>query len=339
MTWPMQWQFGFDVGESERIKVTFQFTEPNSSGENTSSETAPTIVDTVEAACIDSAVNLVNTFVSKEVNLSHCKVIVFSEEMARQGISKEIYSLMNKVEVRPDSNIIISTTTAQEYIESVNPSLENLVAKFYEILPRSSEYTGFTTDIHLIDFFNKLESKSEEPIAILGTPVSESNESGGSGGSGSSGGSGGSGEGGSSSSTLPANNGIENIGLAVFKNDKLIGKLTKIETLSNLIITNKLKSCRLSIPDPDDQSKAIDFYLTLDTKPQIKVSILNGTPYVNIKVKLNGRISSINQISEEITDERVARIENSASHYLQTHILNYLYKTAKDYKSDISRYW
>ena len=146
--------FGFDVGDTERIKVTFQFTMPNSSGENNAGETAP-------------AVNLVNTFVSKEVNLSHCKVIVFSEEMAKQGISKEIYSLMNKVEVRPDSNIIISTTTAEEYIRSVKPSLENLVAKFYEILPRSSEYTGYTSDIHLIDFFNKLESSSEEPTAIL----------------------------------------------------------------------------------------------------------------------------------------------------------------------------
>ncbi len=161
---------GFDVGETERIKVTFQFTRPNSSGENNSGETAPSVIDSVEASCIDSAVNLVNTFVSKEVNLSHCKVIVFSEEMAKQGISKEIYSLMNKVEVRPDSNIIISTGTAEEYIQSVKPSLENLVAKFYEILPRSSEYTGYTSDIHLIDFFNKLESKFEEPIAILRNP-------------------------------------------------------------------------------------------------------------------------------------------------------------------------
>ncbi len=163
----MQLLFGFDVGDTERIKVTFQFTMPNSSGENNPGETAPSVIDTVEAACIESAVNLVNTFVSKEVNLSHCKIVVFSEEMAKQGISKEIYSLMNKVEVRPDTNIIISTSTAEEYITSVKPSLENLVAKFYEILPRSSEYTGYTSDIHLIDFFNKLESMSEEPIAIL----------------------------------------------------------------------------------------------------------------------------------------------------------------------------
>lgn len=158
---------GFDVGENDRIKVTFQFTMPNSTGEGSSGQLAPIIIDNSEAACIESAVNLMNTFVSKEINLSHCKVIVFSEEFAKQGLSKEIYSLMNKVQVRPDSNIIISTSTAEEYIKSVKPTLENLVAKFYEILPRSSEYTGFTADIKLGDFFNKLESESEEAVAIL----------------------------------------------------------------------------------------------------------------------------------------------------------------------------
>lgn len=163
----MQLLFGFDVGENDRIKVTFQFTMPNSTGEGSSGQLAPIIIDNSEAACIESAVNLMNTFVSKEINLSHCKVIVFSEEFAKQGLSKEIYSLINKVQVRPDSNVIISTSTAEEYLKSVKPTLENLVAKFYEILPRSSEYTGFTADIKLGDFFNKLESESEEAVAIL----------------------------------------------------------------------------------------------------------------------------------------------------------------------------
>lgn len=166
----MQLLFGFDVGETDRIKVTFQFAMPNSSGENNAGEPAPIVMDTVEAQCIESAVNLMNTFVSKEINMSHCKVIVFSKELAMKGISKEIYSLMNKVQVRPDSNIVISTSSAQEYLESVSPTLENLVAKFYEILPRSSEYTGFTSNIKLSDFFYQLENHAGQPVAILRKP-------------------------------------------------------------------------------------------------------------------------------------------------------------------------
>lgn len=158
---------GFDIGEANDLKVTFQFTKPNSSGESGSGETAPSVVDSVEANSIDSAINLMNAYVSKEINLSHCNVIVISEELAAKGIEKEIYTLVNKVQIRPDNHIIISTCSAKDYIQNVSPSLENLVAKFFEILPRSGEYTGYTINAQLGEFFNRLSCKTCDPIAIL----------------------------------------------------------------------------------------------------------------------------------------------------------------------------
>ena len=171
-------------------------------------------------------------------------------------------------------------------------------------------------------------------MLFCGSPAS-SNSSGTNNSSGSSSGSESSG-GSSSEEPLPANNGVENIGLAVFKHDKLVGKLTTTETLCNLIVTNKLKNCRLSIPDPEDENKAIDMFLNSETTPKIKVNIINGTPYIHLSVKMNSRVASINQISEYITNERIAKIEDSASYYLKTHLLNYLYKTSKEFNSDIS---
>lgn len=158
---------GFDVGETNDLKITFQFTKPNSSGESGSGETAPSVVDSVEANSIDSAINLMNAYVSKEINLSHCNVIVISEELATKGIEKEIYTLVNKVQVRPDNHIIVSTCSAKDYIQNVSPSLENLVAKFFEILPRSGEYTGYTVNAQLGEFFNRLSCKTCDPVAIL----------------------------------------------------------------------------------------------------------------------------------------------------------------------------
>ena len=137
---------GIDVGDSEDLKVTFQFTMPAPSGEGGSGQSSPSVIDSVEANSIDSAISFMNAYVSKEINLSHCKVIVISEEVAKRGIAKEIFSLMNKVQIRPDNHVIISTCSAQKYIESVSPSLENLVTKFYEILPRSGDYTGYTVN-------------------------------------------------------------------------------------------------------------------------------------------------------------------------------------------------
>ena len=319
---------GIDVGDTEDLKVTFQFTMPSPSGESGSGKSSPAVIDTVEANSIDSAISFMNAYVSKEINLSHCKVIVISEEVAKRGIAKEIFSLMNKVQIRPDNHVIISTCPAQKYIESVSPSLENLVAKFYEILPRSGEYTGYTVNGELGDFFTKIVCTTCEPCAILGNVVSNGTEESSSGSDS------------SESEMVSAKNGIENIGLAAFKEDKLVGTLTAEETLAHLLLTNQLKSCNISIPDPDDESKKIDLFLTSNHTAKIQVSILNGTPFVKSHLTVNAKLASVDSLSKEncpeSSEQRLKKVEQSAEHYLKTLLSNYCYKTAKEFHSDIA---
>lgn len=49
-------------------------------------------MDTIEAPSIDAALNLINTYSSKEINLSHCKLIIFSEKLQCLELKKK-YSL------------------------------------------------------------------------------------------------------------------------------------------------------------------------------------------------------------------------------------------------------
>lgn len=157
---------GIDVGTTSKLKVTFQFTRPNSTGENATGEISASIIDSVEADSIDAAINMMNAYVSKEINLSHCKAVIFSEELAKQGIKDEIYSLSNKVQLRPSCNVIVCSGSSEKYIKSVQPSLENLMSKFYAILPQSSEYSGYTADIELGTFTNGIMSQTRQSVAI-----------------------------------------------------------------------------------------------------------------------------------------------------------------------------
>jgi len=320
---------GIDVGDSEDLKVTFQFTMPVPSGEGGSGQASPSVIDSVEANSIDSAISFMNAYVSKEINLSHCKVIVISEEVAKRGIAKEIFSLMNKVQIRPDNHVIISTCSAQKYIESVSPSLENLVTKFYEILPRSGDYTGYTVNAELGDFFTKIVCTTCEPCAILGNVVDNGTEE-----------TSGSGSDSQEGEKKSAKNGIENMGIAVFKSDKLVGTLSAEETLAHLLLTNQLKSCNISIPDPDDESKKIDLFLTSNHTAKIQVSIVNGNPFAKSHLTVNAKIASVDALSKDTTPEsseqRLKKIEESAEHYLETLLSNYCYKTAKEFHSDIA---
>lgn len=320
---------GIDVGDREDLKVTFQFTMPAPSGEGGSGQSSPSVIDSVEANSIDSAISFMNAYVSKEINLSHCKVIVISEEVAKRGIAKEIFSLMNKVQIRPDNHVIISTCSAQKYIESVSPSLENLVTKFYEILPRSGDYTGYTVNAELGDFFTKIVCTTCEPCAILGNVVDNGTEE-----------TSGSGSDSQEDEKKSAKNGIENMGIAVFKSDKLVGTLSAEETLAHLLLTNQLKSCNISIPDPDDESKKIDLFLTSNHTAKIQVSIVNGNPFAKSHLTVNAKIASVDALSKDTTpkssEQRLKKIEESAEHYLKTLLSNYCYKTAKEFHSDIA---
>ena len=159
---------GVDTSDTNKMKVTFQFTNASSVSESGTTEKAPSILNTIDAASISSAMNIMNAYIGKELTLSHCKVIVFSEEFAKQGITDEIYTLMNDVEIRPSANIVVSKCDASYYIDNSKPVFEPLITKYYEIFPNSSRYTGYTVNASIGDFFNALVSPSMQPYAILG---------------------------------------------------------------------------------------------------------------------------------------------------------------------------
>ena len=159
---------GLDVGKNNSLELTLQFSVPSGSSEGgQGGEPIPTTLNSVECSSIDSGMTLLNSYVSKEINLSHCKIIVISEELASKGIADIIYSLINKIQIRPDTNVIISKTTSKDYIKNSKPSLENLVAKYYEIYTQSSQYTGYIENSTIGNFFYALNNTYIEPTAIL----------------------------------------------------------------------------------------------------------------------------------------------------------------------------
>ena len=319
-----------DTSEDNNLKVTFQFTPASSVSETGTTEKAESIINTINASSISSAINLMNSYIGKELSLSHCKLIVFSEELASQGISDEIFTLMNDNQVRPSTNIVISKCSAKYYIENSKPLLEPLLTKYYEVYNNSSQFTGFTTDASIGEFFNHLNCKNCEAYAILGGINSEQNDTDTSINS-------------QKDSAIKANDSSvtgdlrsENVGLAVFKDDKLVGELTAIENLCFLCTRNDIDGFLISVPDPKDDSKYIDVYLTPAKKCKKNVSIVNGSPYIKVNYQFTGRIYSMTEKSDYLNTENLHDISESCNQYLKSVFTNYFYKTSKDLNSDIN---
>jgi len=94
------------------------------------------------------------------------------------GISDIIYTLINNVEFRPDCNVIISRSTAYDFLSNSKSKLESITSKYYEIIPSSSKYTGYTSNITIADVFDRLSDTFGEASAILGSITSYNDISG-----------------------------------------------------------------------------------------------------------------------------------------------------------------
>lgn len=336
---------GIDIGDTATYKISFQVStiysssqsasDANSGESSSDSKTPSFTVRTIECDSIDSGINIINTYVDKTVDLSHCKLLLLSEELANQGIVPIIYSLVNKIEIRPDCNLIVSRIPDTEFAKDSKPSIEELLPLFYDVTSNTKIESGYTENITLTDFYSSLKCTSCEPTAILGTVRNSKN---------------------SPSNNYPETIGVDKanenvtsitdepiveiLGLSVFKNDKLVGNLSGIETVCYLILSNKLDNCSISIPSPFENNGSIDLYLYLNHSPKIKVSISNGTPYVTVNASLDAKISSLNSSSSNLntnlTSDLANQIEISAENYLTNQIYEYLYKTSTEFNSDIT---
>lgn len=319
---------GIDSTDTNKFKITFQFVNPPSTNEGSIQE-AKILEDAVEATSIPNALNIMNSYLARKLDLSHCRNIIFSEAVAKQGISNHIYTLMNDVQVRPTSNIIVTTCTANVYIKNSIPSLETSITRYYDIFTNSSKYTGYVSNATIGDFYNALVCNSCEPYAILGGVTSSkftgsqsnfSNDS----------------EIKSGSSPISGTRPAENIGMAVFKDDKLIGELNSMETVCFHILRNNINSFLISIPNPNDKNSNLDILLIPKKDTKIKVEIINNAPYVKINSSFSAKIYSMNENSDYLEPSTLSAISNSCNKYLENVISDYLYKTALEFKSDIN---
>lgn len=160
------------------MKVSFQFVNMSSSGKDSSGGETSTVVTSISTTTINKAINLMNSYIGKELNFSHCKVIVFSEAFAKEGISTEICTLVNDEEIRPSTNIVVSTSDANTYLKNSNPNIEKLVTNYYDTFELTSNFTGYSDDTTIGKFYNKLFNASSANTAILGRTFKKVSDSG-----------------------------------------------------------------------------------------------------------------------------------------------------------------
>ena len=340
---------GIEAGDKDTYRISFQVSSiqsssdsskndsssDNSSQKGSDSKSSPFKVDTVECNSLDSGISLMNSLIDKSIDLSHCKVLVISEDLASKGIYPLIASIVNKIEIRPDCNIIISTIPKDEFSDSDMPDMQKLLPEYYSVTTSTENISGYTENVTVSEFFYALYCHCHEPIAALGTARNPKK-----------------------STVKPSNNTssidktaqsitsdgdsntpiIEMLGLSVFRNDIFVGTLTGTETVCNLILTNKLKNSTISIPTNISNTGTIDLDISLNRKPKIKVDTSSPSPFISIDLVVDAKILSLNSITGNLTNELLEKVEYETTVYLTNQLYSYLNKTSKEYNADINSF-
>ena len=101
------------------------------------------------------------------------------------------------------------------------------------------------------------------------------------------------------------------------------------------MVSNKLKSCNISIPDIYNSNSNIELRLMQKKDSKIDVELVNGTAYISVEVFLEGYGLSLDENIDYNSDDTLDLINSNAENYLEHQIEDYLYRTSKELNSDI----
>jgi len=313
--------------DNENLKVSFGFTNMSPFSQGSSYEKPDTILETVTAPSIDTAINLINVYLSKEVNLSHCKAIILSEKYASKGIYTELSEFINNPQIRPTTNIVVTKGNASDYFDKSASSLDKLLTRYYDIFPNSSKYTGYTANVTIGELYNSvLEAEGGNTTILGGTntnSVQSTNpdkiESG--------------------NSPITGEKGTENIGLAVFNRDKHVGNLSALETLYHSILISEVNTFLLTVDSPNNIDKKIDVNITADKPTNISVNTSEDIPIIDIDINLSGKILTVIDDLNYSDLQVLNDISESVNINLEKNISDYLKKTQTEFKCDLDFFY
>lgn len=172
---------GIDNADEGNYKITIQYantTQISGGGGEEGGKAGTEIMDNivVEGPDIYAAIGLANNIVSKIFSMSHAKLIVFSDEIAKSGIENIIETIKRSEELRPDIFFAVAQGGANEYLTSVKPEMEVNPAQYYQLIFGKNHFTGVPNDT-AVQFFFGITSDDYDSIIPVAGVIKESDDS------------------------------------------------------------------------------------------------------------------------------------------------------------------
>ncbi|MCP1308319.1 Ger(x)C family spore germination protein [Paenibacillus tyrfis] len=270
--------------------------------------TAPTMVEAIRKMLKTSP---------RYFYLSHLRVLVISEEVAREGIQDILDFFSRDNELRADFYILLAKGQRAEEILSVVTRLEKSQAtKLFKSLEWNRRLTGETANVFLDELLANLTSTGKmavlSGVEIVGNKKQAEQIKN------------------VQKTTSFAHFKMTSIG--VFKDDKLIGWLNESESRSYNYITGKIRGAveRVACPKKDSLDLRVN-----QVESKIKANVVKGKPQGRVDLFIETDVSEVNCVIDLDKPESLYALEKKLTEKLQASLRQVVRKAQKTYGSDI----
>ncbi len=214
--------------------------------------------------------------ISERLYQAHTQVFVIGNEMAREGISKHLDFFIRAVETRPTTKIVIAQGTALDAL-SAQAEMEKLPAMHINKIIESQDLNSQSRPATIQQYISAMVSKTYSFTAPILRIENEQGEG-----------------------------KLMISGMAVFKQDRMMGELTEEESRGMLWVDGEVVSGVMNVK-VDEGEAAIEIKAV---SSKVSTSISGGVPSVEITIDMQG-VMATQTISRNLaTMEGISEMED-----------------------------
>ncbi len=295
---------GIDIGEEpETAKLTLEVGQTGSkkeSGEDSSKKGSSLVLQS-SAKTVGESVNEIDRNSSRTLLFPHNQVLLFGSDIAKQGIEAWLDPLMRNQEGRLEVLLMVSDGSAGDIV-SEKMDQEDITGMYIARMMQDMDGVSPYYNIRMLDFIAALRTKITSPVAPLIQMEDTDN-----------------------GKTLRI------AGLAVFKEDKMVGKLSMDQFASYVWTMGKVERC--SVIAKEDKLQANLNIARLSSKQDI---ILTEDNQVEVKIKVEAflSIAELHGFTGVSKKDLMPILKKMAENQIKTQILD-TFKTAQQLQADI----
>lgn len=251
---------GVDAGLEGGYKVQYSIALPKAVGTTGGGEAGgggekePVLQLTANANSLLEAHHVIQGKVDHPLFYGHLQAEVVGEELARRGVREILDAILRNAEIRRKSWFVVAEGKAEDLLK-VTPKMEKLPALYMARAMEMEDYLKMIPMLRVNEFMTREANPGEEPIAIMLRPEKD---------------------------TLVVS------GLAVFKGDKMVGKLNATEMHHFLLAAMGRGLMPERIPSPAGDGDVT--YLITGAKRSVKPYVQGNKVSLSVRVQVEGNI-------------------------------------------------